>query len=55
MKSMAGAVVVLAGALLMGLATEHIPNDRLPTVTSVGLIAAGLFLVFRRNDGKADR
>ena len=55
MKSIAGAVVVFAGALLMGLAIERIPNDMLPTVTSVGLIAVGLFLVFRGNDGKAGR
>ena len=46
MKSIAGAIVVLAGALIMGLASEDIPKEALPTLSSLGLIVIGLVLVF---------
>ena len=46
MKSIAGAIVVLAGALIMGLASKEIPKEVLPTLSSLGLIGIGLFVVF---------
>ena len=46
MKSIAGSIVVLAGALIMGLASEDIPNQALPTLSSLGLIVIGLLTVF---------
>ena len=54
MKSIAGGIVVLAGAVLMGLATDDVPGKMLPTVMSVGLIVVGLIVVFtggRKHDG----
>ncbi len=45
MRSIAGSVVVLAGALVMGLASNNIPNAALPTLTSLGLILIGLLTV----------
>jgi hypothetical protein len=46
MKSIAGAVVVLAGAVIMGLAAKQIPDYALPTLTSLGLMLLGLIIVF---------
>ena len=46
MKSISGSIVVMAGALIMGLASEDIPNEMMPTVVSLGLIGVGLYLVF---------
>ncbi len=46
MKSIAGSIVVVAGALIMAIANEQIPKEMLPTVASIGLMAVGLFLVF---------
>ena len=54
MKSIAGSIVVMAGALIMGLAREDIPREMLPTVISVGLIAVGLYLVITGGDGPKD-
>ena len=54
MKSIAGSIVVLAGALIMGLAGESVPNEMLQTLTSVGLIAVGLYLVFTGGDRSKD-
>ena len=46
MKSIAGSVVVLSGAVLFGLAKEDVPREPLPTLVSFALLAVGLFLVF---------
>jgi hypothetical protein len=46
MKSIAGSIVVLAGALIMGLASKEIPNQPIPTIFSFGLVTIGLILVF---------
>jgi len=48
MSSIAGAIIVLAGALIMGLAADRMPNEPLPTLTSFGLIVLGLVVVFLR-------
>ena len=34
MKSIAGSIIVLAGAFVMGLASKDIPNNALPTLDS---------------------
>jgi hypothetical protein len=46
MRSIAGSVIVLAGALVMGLASRDIPTQPFPTITSLGLIVIGLLVVF---------
>ena len=46
MKSVAGAIVVLAGAVIMGLAHEDIGNDHGVTLASLGLMIIGLIIVF---------
>jgi hypothetical protein len=46
MKSIAGSIVVLAGSFIMGLAAKEIPNEALPTITSLGLMVIGLTIVF---------
>ena len=46
-QPIAGALIVLAGALIIGLSSSDIPAKELPTITSLGLIAVGLYLVFR--------
>jgi hypothetical protein len=46
MRSIAGSVIVLAGALVMGLASRDIPTQPFPTLTSLGLIVIGLVTVF---------
>ena len=46
MKSIAGSIVVMAGALIMAFADQQIPKEMLQTVTSIALMAVGLFLVF---------
>lgn len=46
MKSIAGSIIVLAGALIMGLSSKDIPDEALPTLTSLGLILIGLGVVF---------
>jgi hypothetical protein len=56
MKSIAGSVIVLAGALVMGLASKDIPTNPLPTLTSLGLMLIGLIVVFTDGGhGKQDR
>lgn len=49
MKSIAGSIVVLAGAILMGLAADEIPNEQLPTLVSIGLVVTGLIVLFTDN------
>jgi len=46
MKTIAGAIVVLAGSLIMGLSSNDIPNEALPTLMSIGLIILGLVIMF---------
>ena len=46
MKSIAGSVIVLAGAVLMGLTSKQFPEE-LPPIISLVLIVIGLVLVFR--------
>ena len=48
MRSVAGAIIVLAGAVIM--ASKHIPSDSL---FSLGLMAIGLFIVFTDKRSKA--
>lgn len=55
MKAIAGSIIVLSGAVLMGLAKDQIPSYMLPTVTSFGLIAVGLFLVFSAGKDSSDQ
>ena len=48
MKSIAGSIVVLAGAVLMGLSHENIPNSALLTLSSLVLMAIGLVVVVKQ-------
>ena len=38
----------------MGLSSEDIPNESLPTLSSLGLIVIGLILVFTASTNKTD-
>ena len=52
MKSIAGSIVVLAGAILLGMIYEDIPREPLPTLVSFGLMIVGLFFVFRGGEDR---
>ncbi len=58
MRSVAGAIVVLAGSLVMGLAFKEIPKEPIPTIFSLGLIVIGLIVIFtdkRTTSDKTDK
>ena len=54
MKSIAGSIVVLAGAIIMGLRSEEIPDEPLPTLFALGLTVIGLALVFLTGGSEHD-
>lgn len=43
-RSLSGAIVVLAGALVFGLAHDEIPEEALSTILGFGLTSIGLFV-----------
>jgi len=46
MKSLSGSIIVLSGAIIMGLCSQKIPNEAIQTLSSMSLMITGLIIVF---------